>query len=83
MPARRVGASLAGRNTYEDSDRFGDDGGPHPTAPLFALSHRPAPQMTGRQTLVTTGIEDAIVAARRAAGDKDVSLLAWLRTHPR
>jgi hypothetical protein len=29
--ARRVGASLAGRNTYEDSDGFGG-GGPHPTA---------------------------------------------------
>ncbi len=24
--AGRVGASLAGRNTYEDSDRFGDGG---------------------------------------------------------
>ena len=73
--ARRVGASLAGRNTYEDSDRFGDDGGPHPTAPLFVLSHRPAPQMAGRQTLITTGIEDAVAVARQAAGDKDVALM--------
>ena len=73
--ARRVGASLAGRNTYDDSDRFGDDGGPHPTAPLFVLSHRPAPAMAGRQTLVTTGIEDAVAAARQAAGDKDVALM--------
>jgi dihydrofolate reductase len=73
--ARRVGASLAGRNTYDDSDRFGDDGGPHPTAPLFVLSHRPAPAMTGRQTFVTTGIEDALAAARQAAGDKDVALM--------
>jgi len=73
--ARRVGASLAGRNTYDDSDRFGDDGGPHPTAPLFVLSHRPVPAMTGRQSLVTTGIEDAVAAARQAAGDKDVALM--------
>jgi len=72
--ARRVGASLAGRNTYEDSDRFGG-GGPHPTAPLFVLSHRPAPEMTDRQTLVTTGIDDAVAAARHAAGDKDVALM--------
>lgn len=72
--AGRVGASLAGRNTYEDSDRFGG-GGPHPTAPLFVLSHRPAPEMTDRQTLVTTGIGDAVAAARRAAGDKDVALM--------
>jgi dihydrofolate reductase len=73
--AGRVGASIAGRNTYDDSDRFGDDGGPHPTAPLFVLSHRPAPQMHGRQTLVTTGIADAVAAAREAAGDKDVALM--------
>lgn len=73
--AERVGASLAGRNTYDDSERFGDGGGPHPTAPLFVLSHRPAPRMTGRQTLITTGIEDAIEAARKAAGDKDVALM--------
>ena len=72
--ARRVGATLAGRNTYEDSDRFGG-GGPHPTAPLFVLSHRPAPEMTDRQTLVTTGIDDAVAAARHAAGDKDVALM--------
>lgn len=72
--AARVGAVVAGRTTYEDSDRFGDDGGPHPTAPLFVLSHRPAPRMTGRQTLVTTGIVDAVAAAREAAGDMDVAL---------
>ncbi|HVX43878.1 MAG TPA: dihydrofolate reductase family protein [Mycobacteriales bacterium] len=73
--AGRVGASLAGRNTYDDSERFGDSGGPHPTAPLVVLSHRPAPRMTGRQTLVTTGIEDAVAAAKDAAGDKDVALM--------
>jgi dihydrofolate reductase len=72
--ARRVGAVVAGRNTYEDSDRFGG-AGPHPAAPLFVLSHRPAPEMTDRQTLVTAGIEDAVAAAREAAGDKDVALM--------
>jgi dihydrofolate reductase len=66
---------VCGRNTYDDSDRFGDDGSPHPTAPLFVLSHRPAPQLRGRQTLITTGIEDAIAAAKKAAGDKDVGLM--------
>jgi dihydrofolate reductase len=73
--AARVGAVVCGRNTYDDSERFGDDGGPHPTAPLFVLSHRPAPRMRGRQTLVTTGIEDAVAAAEEAAGDKDVGLM--------
>jgi dihydrofolate reductase len=72
--AGRVGAVVAGRNTYEDSDRFGG-GSPHPTARLFVLSHRPAPELTERQTLVTTGIEGAVATAREAAGDKDVGLM--------
>jgi dihydrofolate reductase len=72
--AGRVGAIVAGRNTYEDSARFGG-GGPHPTARPFFLSHRPAPELTERQTLVTTGIEDAVAAAREAAGDGDVGLM--------
>jgi dihydrofolate reductase len=72
--ARRVGAVVAGRNTYEDSDHFGGTS-PHPTAQLFVLSHRPAPELSERQTLVTTGIEDAVAAAREAAGDQDVGLM--------
>jgi dihydrofolate reductase len=73
--AGRVGATVAGRTTYDDSEQFGNDGAPHPTAPLFVLSHRPAPDMAGRQTLVTTGIADAVAAASGAAGDKDVALM--------
>jgi dihydrofolate reductase len=72
--AGRVGASLAGRNTYEDSNRFGG-AGPHPRAPLFVVSHRSAPQMSDRQTLITTGIEDAVAAARQVAGARDVALM--------
>ncbi len=72
--ASRVGASVAGRNTYDDSG-WVSGGAPHPTAPLFVLSHRPVPGMGDRQTLVSTGIEDAVAAARAAAGDKDVALM--------
>jgi dihydrofolate reductase len=72
--AARVGATLAGRNTYDDSDHFGG-GGPHPNAPLVVLSHRPVPELSDQQTLVTTGIADAIAAARKIAGDKDVALM--------
>src|SRR5580693_7972039 len=61
--AARVGAAVAGRTTYEHSGHWGG-GGPHPTAPLFVLSHRPAPEISDTQTLVTTGIQDAIAAAR-------------------
>ncbi len=71
--ADRVGAVVAGRNTYEDSGHFGG-GSPHPSAPLFLLSHRPAPELTERQTLVTD-IEQAIAAAREAAGNRDVGLM--------
>ncbi len=70
----RDGAVVAGRTTYEHSSHFGG-GSPHPTARLFVLSHRSAPEICETQTLVTTGIEDAITAAREAAGDKDVGLM--------
>jgi dihydrofolate reductase len=69
-----VGAAVAGRTTYEHSSHWGG-GGPHPTARLFVLSHRAAPEMTKQQTLVTSGIVDAIAAAREATGDKDVALM--------
>lgn len=72
--AARVGASVAGRTTYEHSSHFGG-GSPHPTAPLFVVSHRPVPEISEAQTLVTTGVEDAIAAAREVAGDKDVALM--------
>jgi dihydrofolate reductase len=72
--AGRVGASLAGRNTYDDSG-WSAGGAPHPTAPLVVLSHRPPPQDNDRQTFVSTGIQDAIATAREAAGGKDVALM--------
>ena len=76
--AARVGAVVAGRNTYEDSEGFGG-GSPHPSARLFVLSRRPVPEMSERQTLVTTGIQDAVAAAREAADGKDVGLIEQLR----
>jgi len=72
--AARVGATVSGRTTYEHSGHWGG-GAPHPTAPLFLLSHRPAPEISETQTLVTTGIEDAIAAARKVAGEKDVAVM--------
>jgi dihydrofolate reductase len=73
--AGRVGAIVAGRNTYDDSNGFGG-GSPHPRADLFVLSHRPAPETASeRQTFITTGIEAAIAAAREAAGGLDVGLM--------
>ncbi|MEU7923559.1 dihydrofolate reductase family protein [Micromonospora sp. NPDC049801] len=72
--AARVGASLAGRNTYDDSG-WDSGGTPHPDAPLVVLSHRSLPAEHPRQILVTSGIEEAVDTARRLAGDKDVALM--------
>ena len=72
--AARVGAVIAGRKTYDDSNGWDGDG-PHPTAPLFVLSHRPAPPGASRQTFVESGISDAIGAATHAATDRDVALV--------
>jgi dihydrofolate reductase len=72
--AARVGATVAGRTTYEHSSHW-RGGAPHPTAALIVVSHRPAPEITECQTLITTGIADAIEAARDAAAGKDVGLM--------
>src|SRR4051812_13493045 len=71
--AARVGATVAGRNTYDDSN-WSSGGAPHPTAELIVLSHRPAPAQHARQTFVT-GVEAAIAAARQAAGDQDIGVM--------
>jgi dihydrofolate reductase len=71
--AARVGAVVAGRTTYEHSSGFGG-GSPHPGAPLVVVSHRPAPENSDGQVFATT-IEDAITAAREAAGGKDVGVM--------
>ncbi|WP_280258799.1 dihydrofolate reductase family protein [Nocardia wallacei] len=72
--AGRIGAIVAGRRTYVDSDGF-SGGSPHPTAPLFVLAHERPAAASARQTVVTTGIEDAVAAAREAAGDGHVGLM--------
>lgn len=72
--ASRIGATLAGHTTYTDSDDFAG-GAPHPTAPLVVLSHAAFPPENERQTIVSTGIVDAVAAAKSAAGGKDVGLM--------
>lgn len=72
--AGHTGAVIAGRHTYDDSNGW-NGAGPHPTAALIVLSHRPAPpEATATQTFVTT-LEDAVEAARAAAGDEDINIM--------
>jgi dihydrofolate reductase len=70
--AARVGVSVAGRNTYDDSGWI-NGGTPHPTAPLVVVSHRPL-AVRERQTLATS-IEDAIATAQKLADGKDIALM--------
>jgi dihydrofolate reductase len=73
--AARVGTIVAGRTTYEHSSHFGG-GSPHPTAPLFVVSHRPAPEGSQKQTFVASGVADAVAAARSVTpDDKYVGLM--------
>lgn len=67
-----TGAVLAGRRTVEQIDYWG---GAHHGAPIFVVSHRPAPPAAARYplvTYVTDGIESAMAQAKAAAGDRDV-----------
>jgi dihydrofolate reductase len=72
--AGRIGAVVAGRNTYDDSDGFGGRS-PHPAAPLVVVSHRPAPSgATDKQTFVTS-IEAGIESARAIADGRDIGVM--------
>ncbi|MCG3753740.1 MULTISPECIES: dihydrofolate reductase family protein [unclassified Amycolatopsis] len=71
--AARVGATVVGHATYDHSSHFGGSG-PHPTAPLFVVSHQPVPELSEAQTQATS-VEEAVKGARAAAGDKDVALM--------
>jgi dihydrofolate reductase len=68
-----LGAVVAGRNTFEASERWGGSG-PF-GAPTFIVTHSPPTENRGDFTYVTEGVEAAIELARAAAGDKDVSVM--------
>ncbi|MFB9678209.1 dihydrofolate reductase family protein [Streptosporangium vulgare] len=79
--AERVGAVVAGRNSYDDANGWGD-GSPHPTAPLVVVSHRPAPPEATPAQRFATSIEEALTAARESAGDLDVGLMGAALSPP-
>jgi dihydrofolate reductase len=69
----RIGAVVAGRGTYEAARHWGDK---NPFGvPMYVVTHRPEedPQ-TGEFTFVS-GVEEAVARAKKAAGDKDVSVM--------
>jgi dihydrofolate reductase len=70
----RFGAVVAGRNTYEAAGAWG---GQSPFGvPLFVVTHRMGdapPPATGFR--FAPGVEEAVAAAREAAGGRDVSVM--------
>ncbi len=74
-----LGASIAGRTTYETSLPWWGADGPSGSArrPLFVVTHEaPAESPEGGvYTFVIDGIESALEQAQTAAGDKDVTVM--------
>lgn len=74
-----LGASIAGRTTYDDSIEFWGADGPSGPArrPLFVVTHEPPSKVPEDSvyTFVTDGIHSALEQARTAAGDGDVAIM--------
>jgi dihydrofolate reductase len=73
-----TGASICGRNTYDDSLPFWDEKGPTGDLrlPLFVVTHRPlAASHTGGIYHASSGVAEAIAAAKDAAPGKDVGIM--------
>lgn len=78
-----TGAVIAGRRTYDTSiDWWGANGPTGPARlPVIVLSHGQPPEVPedGVYTFVD-GIEAALAAAKKAAGDKDVTVMGGAET---
>ena len=74
----RIGATVAGRWTYEAARHWGDE---NPWEfPLFIVTHRPEEQPPGDEFVFVDGVEAAVERAREAAGDKDVNVMGGAHT---
>jgi len=74
--SRSVGAVMVGRRTFDIGVDIWKDV-PYPV-PTFVLTHRPHEQMvmqSGTFSFITSGVRDAIEAARAAAGDRKVFVM--------
>jgi dihydrofolate reductase len=74
-----TGAVICGRRTYDDSLPFWGADGPTGAArlPVFVVTHKVPRELPegGVYIFVTDGIESALQKAKKAAGDKDVSVM--------
>ncbi len=67
-----AGAIVAGRGTFEPAGGWGGDH--HDGVPIYVLSRNPAPTWAADWPLVhyVSDLDEAVRAAKEAAGDKDV-----------
>jgi dihydrofolate reductase len=64
----RLGAVIAGRNTYEASEAWG---GRNPFGvPMFVVTHRPEDAPADSEFTFVNGLDEAVSRAREAVGDK-------------
>jgi dihydrofolate reductase len=74
-----IGAVICGRRTYDDSLPFWGADGPTGAArlPVFVVTHKIPTEIQegGVYTFVTDGIESALQKAKKAAGNKNVSVM--------
>src|SRR6185503_12100873 len=69
----RIGAVVGGRWTYEAAGHWGDE---NPWGlPFFIVTHRPEEEPDGGEFSFVSGVDEAVERARKAAGDKDVSIM--------
>jgi dihydrofolate reductase len=69
----RVGAVIAGRNTYEAAGAWG---GQNPFGvPFFIVTHRPEEAPAGAGFTFVNGLDEAVARAREAAAGKDVYVM--------
>jgi len=74
-----LGATIAGRETYDTSVPWWGPDGPSGDArkPVFVVTHEP-PESTvdnGVYTFVTDGLQSALAQAKAAAGERDVCIM--------
>jgi dihydrofolate reductase len=78
-----TGAVVMGRLMYDTGEKPWGDNPPF-RAPVFVLTHRPAPPLVKQGgtsfTFVTDGIHSALEQAKAAAGDRNVDIAGGART---
>ena len=74
----RAGAVIGGRGVYDAAGAWGAKN-PWPV-PFFILTHRPQDEPEDGEFSFVDGLDEAVIRAREAAGDKDVMVMGGADT---